>query len=361
MSEIQQRADFEMIRYAQVWEDSDILTEALNIKEDGNYLSIASAGDNVLAILAHNPKSLLALDLNETQLFVLELKVAAFRHLEYLDVLKFLGVYNSETRVETYQGFELSTPARVYFDANIELIENGINHAGKFEHYFKLFRSKVLPFVHSKRTIDALLQERSEAERLDFYHKRWNTWRWRVMFRLFFSQTFMGLKGRDKAFFEYVEQSVSERLLEHTKYALTKLDPSKNPYLHYILKGNFDKSLPLYLREEHFLNIKNNLSKLSFKHQSIEAYLLEAPSKFDGYNLSDIFEYMSQEAYEKLLEVLIKSANKDARLIYWNMMVKRSASERFHNSVTPLKEEAQALHQKDKTFFYRDFIIEACL
>ena len=51
-SEAAANADFNIIRYAQVWEDADILLEALDIQPDDECLSIASAGDNALAMLA---------------------------------------------------------------------------------------------------------------------------------------------------------------------------------------------------------------------------------------------------------------------------------------------------------------------
>ena len=50
-AEIAEKADFEQIRYAQCWEDADVLLEALDVKTDGSYLSIASAGDNTLALV----------------------------------------------------------------------------------------------------------------------------------------------------------------------------------------------------------------------------------------------------------------------------------------------------------------------
>ena len=47
-SEIETRADFNIIRYGQVWEDADILLKALDIQPNDTCLSIASAGDNCL-------------------------------------------------------------------------------------------------------------------------------------------------------------------------------------------------------------------------------------------------------------------------------------------------------------------------
>jgi S-adenosylmethionine:diacylglycerol 3-amino-3-carboxypropyl transferase len=47
----QRRAAFDRVRYANCWEDADILCEALQPQPGSRILSIASAGDNVLAVL----------------------------------------------------------------------------------------------------------------------------------------------------------------------------------------------------------------------------------------------------------------------------------------------------------------------
>jgi S-adenosylmethionine-diacylglycerol 3-amino-3-carboxypropyl transferase len=51
-TEIAGRAAFDLIRYAQVWEDADILVDALRPGAGDTVVSIASAGDNALALLA---------------------------------------------------------------------------------------------------------------------------------------------------------------------------------------------------------------------------------------------------------------------------------------------------------------------
>ena len=50
-SEVADRTDFSIVRYAQVWEDADVLLEALDVQPGDTCLSIASAGDNTLALL----------------------------------------------------------------------------------------------------------------------------------------------------------------------------------------------------------------------------------------------------------------------------------------------------------------------
>jgi hypothetical protein len=96
---IGKRARFDFIRYANCWEDADILLRALDVKEGGVYLSIASAGDNTLSLLSCNPSLVLAIDLSAAQLACLELRRAAFARLPYEGVLRFLGVRESTDRL----------------------------------------------------------------------------------------------------------------------------------------------------------------------------------------------------------------------------------------------------------------------
>ena len=67
---------------------------------------------------------------------------------------------------------------------------------------------------------------------------RADTWRWRILFRLFFSRVVMGRLGRDPSFFRYVEGSVADRILARTRHALTALNPADYPYLQWILTGH---------------------------------------------------------------------------------------------------------------------------
>ena len=76
------RVAWDRIRYASVWEDADVLCEALEPRAaGGRLLSIASAGDNALALLTLDPAEVVAVDLNPAQLACLELRIVAIRHL----------------------------------------------------------------------------------------------------------------------------------------------------------------------------------------------------------------------------------------------------------------------------------------
>src|SRR5512136_3243505 len=97
------RRDGHRLRYAQCWEDADVLLEALDIRPGDVCLSIASGGDNTLAILSRGPERVIAVDRNPAQIACLELKVAAYRLLEYEEVRELLGSLPSWRREWLYR------------------------------------------------------------------------------------------------------------------------------------------------------------------------------------------------------------------------------------------------------------------
>lgn len=361
------RADFSQIRYAQVWEDADILLAALEVLPTDTVVSIASAGDNALALLGAGAARVVALDLNPAQLACLELRVAAYRTLTHPELLALMGSRpgSAETRLALYRRCrdKLNTSVQAFWDCRNVEIAAGIGAAGKFENYFRLFRRRILPLVHGRKTVDALLIPRSREERETFYEKRWNTWRWRLLFNVFFSRFMMGRLGRDPAFFKYVEGSVADRLMGRTRHALTRLDPTTNPYLHWILTGTHGATLPWALRAENFDAIRSRLDRLEWHEQTLEAFLdderaLGGAGRVDKVNLSDIFEYMSPANTEALLTRLVEASRPGGRLAYWNMLAPRSRPDTLADRLKPRPDIALPLFAQDKAYFYSAFVVE---
>jgi len=360
-SEVVRRRASSDVRYAQCWEDADILLRALNIQPGFTCLSIASGGDNTLAILSRRPRKVFAIDLSPAQLAVLELRVAAFRELQHPQVLALHGSVESHKRQELYQRCRkhLSNPTRDYWDQRPELIEAGFGSAGRLESYFRIFRNWVLPLSESRRRVEQLLAEKSSQERVRFYDSEWNNLRWRLSFRIFFSRLVMGRLGRDQELFRYVEGRVAERMLERTRYAVTELDPATNPYLYWILTGRHrDGALPFSLRAENFEAIRTHLDRLEWRCCTLQEFLENPPDAFDVFNLSDIFECISVESHERLLRLLIRAAKPNARLAYWNLLVPRSRPESLAADLKPLKLLADSLFARSNAFFYSSFVVE---
>jgi S-adenosylmethionine-diacylglycerol 3-amino-3-carboxypropyl transferase len=360
-SEAAARADFTAIRYAQVWEDADVLLAGLDVRPGDVCLSIASAGDNALALLTADPSRVIALDLSAAQLACLALRVAAYRTLTHTELLELVGSRPSSRRLELYGRCRpaLEATSIRFWDARRSEIEQGIGSLGKFERYFDLFRSYVLPLVHRRHTVLELLQHREPPARRIFYDSVWDTLRWRSIFRLFFSRFVMGRLGRDPEFFRYVEGGVGQAILQRTRHALRDLDPSDNPYVHWILTGTHGSALPLALRPEHFDTIRENLDRLEWRQASIEEFLEDtSEGQIDRFNLSDVFEYVSIDHYHRMLEAILRRSRPGARLAYWNMLAPRRRPHSMVNALRSLDDLASQLHLEDRAFFYSAFRVE---
>src|SRR5213075_2924340 len=118
---------------------------ALDIQSGDTCLTIASAGDNALAMLAKNPHRVVAIDLSAAQLACLELRVAAYRKLEHEEFLELIGSRPSRRRYQLYQHCrsDLSNQSREFWDKKPQIIDRGIGSGGKFERYFEIFRNAV--------------------------------------------------------------------------------------------------------------------------------------------------------------------------------------------------------------------------
>ena len=355
---IEQRARFDYVRYANCWEDADVLCQALQPAAGKRILSIASGGDNSFALAAAGAE-VVAVDLSGAQLAMLELKRAAIRALDHDALLAFIGVRPSTDRPATYARLAPALPAaaRAFWDAHPDDVTNGIVNAGKFERYFRTFRRRIVPLFHDRRAVAELLQEKTRERRRAFYDQVWNNWRWRMMFRLFFSRRVMGLMGRDPEFFRYVEGSVADRILSRTEYALTTLPTHSNPYLNFIFTGAFGATLPRYLDRERYAALREGMDRVTVALGSAES-VAKTHGPFDGFNLSDIFEYLDAPTCQSVYGTLLDAARPGARFAYWNMLVPRRRPDAFATRVRSLAERADALFSVDRAFFYSAFVLE---
>jgi len=346
------KVQHDYIRYANCWEDADVLFEALEIQTGDRILSIGSAGDNSFSLLTGSPDFVLAVDVNPVQLQLVELKKAAFKALSYDEFLDFLGFTSSSDRLRLFEKVKthLSEIDQNFWEQRIEIIQSGIIYSGKFENYFRLFRKWILPLVHSKKTVHELFMEKKEDEQLAFYNNKWNNRRWKLLFKLFFSKFIMGIFGRDPAFLKEVEVPVGTFIFNQAEKHLSSVECQKNYFLHFIMLGKFGTELPHYARKENFELIKKNIDKLEifcgFAEDAFKVY-----SDFNKFNLSNIFEYMDQEQFKAVCENLIANARPNARFTYWNLMVPRRMS-KVSDLVMIEDSKSTDLTKKDKGFFY---------
>lgn len=355
---IEQRADFTYIRYGTVWEDADVLCRALGPGAKGRrLLSIASAGGNALALLTLDPKEVVAVDLNPAQLACLDLRLAAFQALDHAGLLGFLGVTPETRRLQQYGRLRhrLSPASRAFWDAQPAAVDGGVIHAGKLERFLKRYRWLLRHLVHSAAETATLLQVMEEAERRHFFETVWDSWAWRLLNRLAFSKAVLGSQGRDPEFFRHAGDDVTSGPRRRLDAAMLRRSAPRNPYLTYHLTGNYSaKALPTFLRAGHFKAIRSRSGRVTLHLGRAE----EAPGKFQGFNLSNIFEYMDPAQHLATYRALVKKAMPGGRLAYWNLHVERRCPPTELGRVRPLDKLALSLHRRDQCWPYRSFQVD---
>lgn len=244
------------ISYSQCWEDHSLVAQALEINSEDDVLSIASGGDNSLALLLDDPRSVTAIDFNPAQIHLVELKVTAMRHLNYEEFVTFVGARPCENRLQIFDSLipHLSILAADFWLRNLNDVRGGIIGCGQFERYLSTFRHFVLPLIHNSRTIKKLLSASTLDQQRQFYHELWNTRRWQILFRLFFGRFLMSRLGRRAEFFKYVgNTNVAQTLYRRVQNGLTGVPISNNFYVEFILTGRYGnlEAAPPYLHPVH--------------------------------------------------------------------------------------------------------------
>lgn len=357
-NQLTERVNFDIIRYANCWEDPDVLLSGLSPSPGSRILSIGSAGDNSFSLLTTDPEIVVAVDVSMVQLFLVELKKCCFQNLEWEETLAFLGFTPSETREKSFRllKHQLGSEARAYWESNLALVRQGVIHQGKFEKYFQLFSRKILPFIHSKKLVEVLLAPKTAGEQQDFYSRKWNTWRWRLLFRVFFSNYVMGKYGRDPEFTKHVQGSVSQYIFEKAARHLRSAAAQDNFILRYTLTGNFGALLPHYLQKENYPVIRSETGRLHLV-QGFAQDTTRQFGKFHCMNLSNIFEYMDTEMFTRVAAQLAEGLQQGGKLAYWNLMVPRRISEVIPD-VQYCRAVSERLTENDRGFFYKEFILD---
>jgi S-adenosylmethionine-diacylglycerol 3-amino-3-carboxypropyl transferase len=351
---------FKNINYSQCWEDSDILLSALKISHQDIVLSITSGGDNTLAVLSKCPERLVSIDINCLQNYLFEFKLAAIKNLSYKEYLELLGVKNSSKRQDYFLKIKdlLSTEARLWWEGNTKLIKGGVINLGRFEIFLRLFSRFFLPLIHSKKTVLKFLDIDNLKNQTDFYDNVWNNHRWYFLFKVFSSRVLLKRFARQKGSFEYatppdVGSIYFMRFEQNLKNILIK----DNYFIRYCLTGSYNlSSLPLYLQEISRTSFVDNNTKLYILTSDMFKYLKSVPNNyFSKFNLSDIFETLSEQDNINLWLEIVRTAKNGAIVAYWNNLVSRTYPAGLSENIFDDKELAIKLNKIDKVPFYGDF------
>jgi len=358
---ILERRVFERLLFAQCWEDPELDRAALEIGSADTLLSVTSGGCNTLSLALLEPARIFAVDLNATQNYLLELKIAGVRRLTHGEYLEFLGVRSSARRKDMYHALrdDLSPDARAYWDSAQGAIASGVLRSGRYEKYLDAFR-RLLNIIQGRRTVQHLFEATSLDEQRRFYEERWNTRAWRKLFRVFFSRPVLGLKGLDPKFFTYVDgvTSFGEHFRALARHALVDLPIRENYFVAQICLGRYldEQHVPPYLQARNFDALRRSVDRIEIVTGELGGILSNLDSdSVDCFNFSNVFEWVPEATFNMMLRETHRVARRGARLCYRNLLVRRRHAAALNSLFTPNDELASRLLWRDRSFVYSHF------
>ena len=363
-SQVRERRVFDRLLFSTSWEDPAIDLEAFQIEADRDVvLSVTSGGDKVLSLLTASPRKIVTFDMNATQLHLLRLKMAGIRELDHASFLELLGVRPSTRRAELYRAARphLTEDAAAFWDEHPTLLEKGVLTQGRFERYLGLFRLLLKGIEGDRRVRSAFDFDRLEDQR-SFYFDEWNSLAWRGFFRIFFSRALMASLGLDPAFFQYVEErDFSKNFYLKTQRAFTDLPLKSNYFMAHILLGRYldEEHVPPYLEKRHFELLRDRLDRIEIHHEEAEKLLATfSDGSIDKFDFTNIFEWIDESTFERLLRETVRVASPGAVLTYRNTLVPRSHPASLDDVLETDAELADRLHRQERCFFYSNLIVE---
>jgi S-adenosylmethionine-diacylglycerol 3-amino-3-carboxypropyl transferase len=349
------------LNFGQSWQDTDVLLQALDVRPEHVCLSVASGGDNTLALLSRGPQRVIVIDSNPSQIALLELKVAAFRELSHTEMLILFGSKAGGIRESLYRRCrpDLSAEAQAFWDAHPSDIAAGLGNAGAVEKRLNRFRSAMWRFARNEKAVERLFRTTDLEAREKIFLKQWCNWRWKMLFSSFFTKALLKDMGHDTAFLQKQVQKIDEPIRDRVQHLITKGEPSENPYLQWWLIGRHTTALPFALRPENFEAIRANLDRLEWSVISLEGFArtLEENS-IDRFNLADAMEPLTPEDYYRVLDQLSRGGRSAARLAYWNMFIERSRPNELGRRIRPMEALSGRLEELDKSFLYPSLTLE---
>lgn len=349
---------FQKLLFTQNWEDPALDKQALAIKSGDKILTITSGGCNTLGFLIDDPETIYAIDINGSQNWLMELKMACFRKLSHTEMLQFLGLQPSDDRTAVYATLrpDLSTEAQIFWDAKMGIIKKGFLAQGRFEKFVKI-AGKMVKVIQGKKRVKNLMQDKSLEEQQRYYDETWDTSRMRFIFNLLFNKRILARRGLKADYFHFDDgsKSFAENFYRRLRKALRDIPIKGNYFASMYIFGKYRRldEVPEYLLPEHFEVIKSRLDRIELHVEDAKKWLANMPeNSINCFALSNICELMSLEDTEKLFREVIRTSSPHGRIIFRNLMVPREVPESLQNSIQKDEALSKTLLANDRSFVY---------
>jgi len=368
--------------YNTCWEDPAVDRRALKLGPDDHVLVIASAGCNALDYALDSPRRIHAVDANPRQTALLDLKLAAIRHLEFDDFFavfgdgyhpRFADLYHARLRADLgdfsrhwwdrRQHWFTSRLGSFYYHGLAGWVARG------FRAYFRL-RPELWRHVQDLFAAGDLDSQRR------IYDRHIAPALWTPMMNWALSRQFtlslLGVPHPQRRLIQAQHaDGVAGFIREAIEYVFRELPVADNYFWRVYVFGRYTPACcPEYLKPDNFRRLKAGLAdRVSPRTRTVTEFLREHETPLSRFVLLDHMDWMSSyhpgalvEEWNAILEraragarILLRSAHADPAFLDWV---------RVRSDRAPLKEVlrfdgdlAARLHVDDRVHTYAGFKI----
>lgn len=350
------------LNYSYGNEDGSIERRALRIQPDDRVICITASGDRPLNLLLDHPYLLVSIDTNHVQNALFELKRAAAKYFDFDTYLSFLTQDGSSPAIKDAQLNELkahmSPSAFEYWDTHRLSLYKGILFQGNVEKTCKVL-AKMFQFMR-KGVIDQLLKFDNLEEQRAFVDAKWDCFWWRKCFQAGCSPKILKWVASDPGVYAYVGKKISPGVEIYNKMraSLHQGLAKNNAFIHMLFKGTVPQELFLpYLTKSGVQQILNAPSQVQIKTDNVIDYLERSPKEsFSVFSLSDIASYMPQQSFERLLNAMLHSGQKNARFCVRQLFSNYEIPPHLASHIRRDEALEKELEAQEPFFFYRFFV-----
>ncbi len=342
---------FQNLNFSSSNEDGD--TEIAALTSANRIVCLTGSGTRPLDLLMTDAQDIIALDINPSQNALLALKLAALEGLERPQFFEFIGIEQSQIRLQLYARIRtrLDQNMQAYWDQKTGQIEAGLWYAGKWEKLLK-WNAWFLKILRGKAITD-LLQARDVEEQAQIWSQKFNDSK---------LQTAIEMIGR-KWIWQWVMREPAGEFLPGPKAVGTRLASDfekasrsflfrESDFATLIFKGklNAEHALPTHLRQENYGVIRERLDRIRIVEGGLTDLATLGVQEVDGFSLSDFGSYTDQEAYSACWNGIVSVAAHQALFcerIFMNDLAL------LHSRVIEHPDLSLQLTEQDKAIIYR--------
>lgn len=368
---------FRAMVYPQIWEDPRVDLEALAIAPTSRLVTIASGGCNALSYLTANPAKIYAVDLNETHIALLNLKLTALRTLpSHAAFHRFFAGASDKRNVRLYDQFiagELDPASRAYWEGRditgrrrITRFARNFYRYGLLGHFISASRLAARLLGTDTK---ALLAARSLEEQRQLFDRHLAPLFDKAIVRKVTSHraSLFGLgipPAQYDALCDHGTRAMHDVLRERVERLACDFDFRDNYFAWQAFAGRYADTPhvtpPPYLAKANFQDVRTRAGRIGVLKENLIHFLAGEPTEsLDRFVLLDAQDWMDDATLGALWREITRTARPGARVIFRtagrDTILPGRVAPALLGRWTYEAGHSQALFKKDRSAIYGGF------